>query len=180
MKRIASPPKSCGSRRSVETSPLRWRFGEQFWHRAAADIIDARVVDALAVNLDQYARGQIAAIIRAEHHREVGALTVPGCLEFRTQRDFCRTLRAANFDRPTSAGGRLEMHVCEFCAQGLSGLFECKAPVVEHVVVASHADAAGSPIKGGVLIRMQPNHVAYRQCNTTDESGHECRSGQRA
>ena len=54
------------------------RHRQQRRERAAADVVDARIADAVAHDLDQHRRVELGAIEHAEHHGEVGALRVPG------------------------------------------------------------------------------------------------------
>src|SRR5262245_21569048 len=154
---------------------LGWRLGEQIGYRSPAYIVYARIVDALTVDLDQHRRRQIPAIECAEHHREVGALAVPSGLEVGAKSHLRGPLRAANLHRPATSCGSFQLHVIEFCLQGLPRLLECKTPVIQHVIVLRHANAAGDPVECRVLVGMQPYHVAHRQCQAANEDGDQRR-----
>src|SRR5581483_204739 len=107
MKRIVSLPK-CSAKKNVD-SLRRW-FGQQVRNGPSADVINARVVDAFALYLDEHRRGEVTAVEGAEHHCKVGTLAVPGRLEIRAERDLGGPLRAADLDGPAPARGRFKTH----------------------------------------------------------------------
>src|SRR6185503_10720933 len=117
---------------------------------AAADIVDAGVVDAFAFDFDEHRRGQLTTIKRTEHHGKVCTLAVPGRFKVRPECDFGGPLGATDLHSPAPACRRLEAHFVEFRLQSLACLFEGEPPVVEHVVAVRHADAARCPVEGGV------------------------------
>ena len=78
------------------------RLREQRVVGAAADIVDARIDDAVAHDLDQHRRVELPAVELAEHHREVGALRIPGGLEIRAELDLRRAVMAADRELPAA------------------------------------------------------------------------------
>src|SRR5476651_1174591 len=81
------------------SAPSRRRLSRQIRHHAPAYVVDAGVIDAFAFDLDEHRWSvQVAAVIGAEHHREIRTLAFPGGFEIRPERYFGRALRSANFD----------------------------------------------------------------------------------
>src|ERR1700693_5650872 len=70
------------------------RQGEQAREGAPADVVDARIDDALARDLDQDRRIEGRAVELAQHQREIGALRVPAGLEIGTELDLRRAVRS--------------------------------------------------------------------------------------
>src|SRR5262249_28448472 len=95
---------------------------------AAADVVDARIDDAFALDLDEHRRRQIGAIEFAHGEGEVGALGLPGGEEFRSELDLRRPHRSANRDAPAPPVGRRLQAFGEARAQFLCRLLEGEAP----------------------------------------------------
>ena len=100
------------------------RLREQGLERPSADVVEARIDHAAALDLGQHRRVELGAVEDAEHHREVGALRVPGGLEIRSQLDLRGAMRAADRDLPAAAGGLALVTFGELGQQGLRGLLE--------------------------------------------------------
>src|SRR5258708_17401514 len=86
--------------RSPGATPSRRRHVQQAREGAAADVVDARIDDALALDLDQDRRIEGRAVELAQHQREIGALRVPGGLEIGTKLDLRRAVRSAHRELP--------------------------------------------------------------------------------
>src|ERR1700751_4598605 len=82
---------------------LRRRDREQARDAPAADVVDAREHDVVALDLDHHGRGEALAVELAERHGEVGGVAVPADGEIGTERDLRRALRAAHRDFPFAA-----------------------------------------------------------------------------
>ena len=80
------------------------RHRQQRRDRTAADVVDARIDDTVAHDLEQHRRVELGAVEFAEHHGEVRAFGIPGRGELRPERDGDRRMRAADRHRPGSAG----------------------------------------------------------------------------
>src|ERR1700689_5153601 len=84
---------------------LRRRYRKQRRERAAANIIDPRIDDAIALDLEEHRRVKPGAVEFAQHHGEVGALRIPGQFKLRPERNADRRMRSADCDRPLALGG---------------------------------------------------------------------------
>ena len=59
----------------------------------------------------------------------------------------------------------------EFFAQAVGSLLQREAPVIQHVAIVGAAHRARDVIEVGVLIRVQPDHLAKRQQQAEREDG---------
>src|SRR5262252_10157105 len=150
------------------SSPLL-RHAQPARHGAAADVIDAGVDDALALDLDQHRLAELAAVELAHDQREVGALGIPGDPEFRSKLNLCGPLRAADGNTPAPLVGRRLHGFGELGPQRLRGLLEGEAPVVEHVTVIDGTNTPSDDVEMRVLIGMQLHHFSDGQEQTNEE-----------
>src|SRR5258705_10887683 len=90
---------------SVEHERSKSRLGQQGRKRAAANIVDAGIGDAIAHDLDQHWSIELRAVELPQHHREVGARRIPSGFEIRAEFNLRRAVRAADRDLPATVGG---------------------------------------------------------------------------
>src|ERR1700692_2022457 len=107
----------------------RRRQGEQVRETAAADVVDARIDDALARDLHQDRRIEGRAVELAQHQREVGALRVPGGLEIGTELDLRRAVRPAYRELPAPVARLALVPLGERGCEPLRCLLEREPPV---------------------------------------------------
>src|SRR6266581_1717478 len=146
-------------RKPVPTFRDHVLIDEQPGHRPAADVVDARVDDALALDLDQDRGLELGAVEFAQGEREIGALGVVGGDELGTELDLRGPVRAAHRDAPAPVRSGEFEPLGELGAQLLGRLLEREAPVIKHVMVVGGAHAAGEIVEVRVLIGMQPHHL---------------------
>src|ERR1019366_8315700 len=120
--------KAIGRRENPRAARSGGREGEQARERAAADIVDARIDDALALDLHQDRRIEGRAIELAQHQREVGALRVPGGLEIGTELDLRRAVRSAHRELPAPVARLALMPLRERRGEPLRCLLERESP----------------------------------------------------
>src|SRR4051794_4847475 len=116
----------------MANSPMRsqTRSGEQGPKRAAADVVDPSIADALARHIDQQRGVEFCAIKYPKHHRKVGALRVPRGLKVGAKLDLRRAVRPADGEFPRAAPGLGLATFSQLCQQALRGLPESERPVV--------------------------------------------------
>src|SRR5947209_20453580 len=108
-----------GRRRPTQFHAVRlWRWDrEQACDRAPADVVDAGIDHALALDFNERRGPQVGAIKFAEREREIRALGIPGDHELRTELDLGGPVRTADRDPPAPADGRSFEPLGKLCAQ---------------------------------------------------------------
>src|SRR5205085_11028150 len=89
-----------GSHAFTAVAALWRRYRQQRRNAAAADIVDAREHDIVALDFHQHRRGEALAVEFAERHGEVGRAAVPADREVGAERHLRGTLRPTDCDLP--------------------------------------------------------------------------------
>src|ERR1700716_1720771 len=91
------------------------RHGQKIADRPPPDVVDPRIDDAVALDLDHDRRVDLGAVILGDAERESGAARIPRQLEIRSEHDLGGWVRSARRDLPARAAHRLLMALVELC-----------------------------------------------------------------
>src|ERR1700730_2100745 len=137
----------------------RRREGGDTRYRPLADVVDARVHDALALDLDEDRGLEVGAIELPEHQGKIGALGLPVGHEVGSELDRGRYIGTAYGEAPRPPYGRgLAPSRLLLGRKLLGGLCQAEAPIIEHIALVRRANPAGEMVELGILVRMQAHH----------------------
>ena len=150
----------CARGRSLIAARLHYCNG-QLCDRAAADIINARIDDAVAHDLQQYGCVELGAIEFPKRQREVGLVPELSSLNAgpsATQTGDCGP-HTATFHGPS---GGASWRCAKSRDQPSRRLRQRKAPIVQHEQRPRALCAADEMIEVRVLVGVQPDHIDDR------------------